>query len=36
VTLNELSEVEKHFLESINRAAKMLKGKKDSVGGDGV
>ncbi|WP_028988377.1 virulence RhuM family protein [Thermicanus aegyptius] len=34
-TKNELSEVEKHFLESIEKTAKMLKGKKDSVGGDG-
>lgn len=35
-TKNELSEVEKHFLESIDRTAKMLKGKKDSAGGDGA
>lgn len=33
---NELSEVEKHFLESIDKTAKALKGKKDSAGGDGV
>lgn len=35
-TKNELSEVEKHFLKSIDKTAKMLKGKKDSAGGDGV
>jgi len=34
-TKNELSEVEKHFLKSIDKTAKMLKGKKDSAGGDG-
>ncbi|MFA4886410.1 MAG: virulence RhuM family protein, partial [Desulfotomaculaceae bacterium] len=32
---NELSLVEKHFVESIDKAAKKLKGKKDSAGGDG-
>ncbi|GAX89430.1 virulence RhuM family protein [Effusibacillus lacus] len=35
-TKNELSEVEKHFLESIDKTAKKLKGKKDSIGGDRV
>ncbi|WP_094551381.1 virulence RhuM family protein [Petroclostridium xylanilyticum] len=35
-TKNELSEVEKHFLESIDKTAKKLKGKKDSTGGDRV
>jgi len=35
-TKNELSEVEKHFLESIDKTAKMLKGKKDGAGGDEV
>ncbi|NLL51112.1 MAG: virulence RhuM family protein [Peptococcaceae bacterium] len=34
-TKNELSEVEKHFLESIDKTVKKLKGKKDGVGGDG-
>ena len=33
---NELSEVEKHFIDSIDKTAKQLKGKKDSAGGDGV
>ena len=28
-TSNELSEVEKHFIESIDKTAKKLKGKKD-------
>lgn len=32
---NELSEVEKHFIESIDKTAKKLKGKKDGAGGDG-
>ena len=32
---NELSEVEKHFIEIIDRVAKKLKGKKDGAGGDG-
>ena len=32
---NELSEVEKHFLESIDNTAKKIKGKKDGAGGDG-
>jgi len=32
---NELSEVEKHFLESIDKTAKKLKGKRDGGGGDG-
>jgi hypothetical protein len=35
-TKNELSAVEKHFLESIDKTAKMLTGKKKSSGGDGV
>jgi hypothetical protein len=34
-TKNELSAVEKHFLESIDKTAKMLTGKKKSSGGDG-
>lgn len=34
-TKNELSEVEKHFIESLDKTAKKLKGKKDSAGGDG-
>ncbi len=36
LTKNELSAVEKHFLNSIDKTAKMLKGRKDSAGGDGV
>jgi len=32
---NELSEVEKHFIESIDKTAQKLKGKKDGGGGDG-
>jgi hypothetical protein len=35
-TKNELSAVEKHFLESIDKTATMLKGKKKRNGGDGV
>ena len=34
-TKNELSAVERHFLESIDKTAKMLTGKKNSAGGDG-
>jgi len=33
-TKNELSAVERHFLESIDKTAKMLTGKKKSNGGD--
>lgn len=33
---NELSEVEKHFIECIDNTARRIKGKKeDGVGGDG-
>lgn len=35
-TKNELSAVERHFLESIDKTAKMLTGKKKSSGGDVV
>jgi hypothetical protein len=35
-TKNEISAVERHFLESIDKTAKMLTGKKKSSGGDGV
>lgn len=35
-TKNELSEVEKHFLKSIDKTAKLLQGKKDSKGGVGA